>query len=86
MRLNNINSKKLKQDIKILFWFRNRLEVLSFGLKKRVKTDSSTDFEMLERKYNSYKEEYDLLVDKLYSYLKNEDNLQQKTDYLREEG
>ncbi len=86
MRLNNIKSKKLRNDIEILFWFRNRLEVLSFGLKKRVKTDSSTDFEMLERKYNSYKEEYDLLVDKLYSYLKNDNNLQQKTDYLREEG
>jgi len=78
MRLNNIKSKKLRNDIEI--------EVLNFGIRKRVKTDSSTDFEMLERKYNSYKEEYDLLVDKLYSYLKNDNNLQQKTDYLREEG
>jgi hypothetical protein len=86
MRLNNIKSKKLRNDIEILFWFRNRLEVLNFGIRKRVKTDSSTDFDMLERKYNSYKEEYDLLVDKLYSYLKDDKNLQQKTDYLREEG
>jgi hypothetical protein len=86
MRLNNIKSKKLRNDIETLFWFRNRLEVLNFGLRNKVKTDNSLDFEMLERKYNSYKEEYDLLVDKLYSYLKNDNNLQQKTDYLREEG
>ena len=83
---NNIPSKKLRNDIEVIFWFRKRLEVLSFGLKKRVKTDSSTDFEMLKRKYDNYLEEYNLLVDKLYSYLKNDKNLQQKTDYLREEG
>ncbi len=53
MRLNNIKSKKLRNDIEILLWFRNRLEVLNFGLKNKVKTDNSLDFEMLERKYNS---------------------------------
>ncbi len=83
---NNIKSKKLKQDIEIIFWLRDRLNILSFGLKRKVKTDSSLDFKMLERKYNNYLEEYNFLVDKLYSYLKDDKNLQQKTDYLREEG
>ncbi len=83
---NEIESYKLKKDFFYILWLRNRLKKLDFGIKNKVKTDNSLDFEMLKNKHTNYLHEYNLLVDKFYSYLKHGNNLQQKTDYLGEEG
>jgi len=71
--------KNIKKDFEFILWLKGRIEKLRFGINNKVKTDSSTDFEMLARKLKDYEKEYTLLVDDLYSLLKDYD-VSRKTD------
>jgi hypothetical protein len=81
--------KTLKKKLDLVFWLKERIDKLEFGIKNKVKTDSSTDFEMLKRKLLSYKEEYRYQLNELITSFKlsNETkSLSQQDDCLREES
>jgi len=64
--------KNIKKEFTYILWLRERIKSLNFGISRKIKTDSTTDFELLARKLNSYKQEYSSAIDELYSLLKNE--------------
>ncbi len=81
--------KTIRKKLDLVFWLKERIDKLEFGIKNKVKTDSSLDFEMLSRKLSSYKEEYeDQLTELISSFKLNHESksLSQKNDSLREES
>jgi hypothetical protein len=89
VKLKNSNKymiyKNIKADFGYITWLKARMERLRFGIKYQTKTDNSTDFEMLANKLKAYEQEYTLLIDELYSLLKNYD-LSRKTNNIRQSG
>jgi hypothetical protein len=77
--------KNIKNEFNYILWLRERIKTLKFGITRRIKTDSTTDFELLTRKLNSYEQEYNSVTDELYSLLKN-GNLSEQVNNLREES
>jgi hypothetical protein len=77
--------KNIKQEFDYILWLRERINKLNFGITRRVKTDSTNDFELLARKLNTYRQEYEFVLNELYSLLKN-DGLSTETNNLREES
>lgn len=77
--------KNIKKEFDYILWLRERINKLRFGISRKVKTDSTTDFALLGRKLISYQREFKLVLDELYSLLKNDD-LPTKTDYMRQES
>jgi hypothetical protein len=77
--------KNIKKEFDYILWLRERIKVLHFGITRKIKTDSSTDFEMLARKLNSYKQDYSSVVDELYSLLKD-DSLSKQVNNIGEES
>jgi hypothetical protein len=55
--------KNIKREFDYIIWLRERIKTLRFGITRRIKTDSTTDFELLVRKLKSYQELYSLLKD-----------------------
>jgi hypothetical protein len=77
--------KNIKKEFEYILWLRERINKLNFGVSRKVKTDGTKDFALLARKLNSYQREFRLVLDELYSLLKNDD-LPTKTDYMRQES
>jgi len=77
--------KNIKKEFDYILWLRERIKKLSFGVSRKVKTDGTIDFALLSRKLNSYKREFQLVLDELYSLLKSDD-IPTKTDYIRQES
>jgi hypothetical protein len=77
--------KNIKQEFDYIIWLRERINKLNFGITRRVRTDSTEDFELLARKLKTYRQEFTFILDELYSLLK-EDGLSTKADNLREES
>ena len=77
--------KNIKQEFEYILWLRMRIQKISFGISRRVKTDSTTDFPLLTRKLKSYKHEFNLVLGELISLLKNDD-LSAKTDNIGQES
>ena len=77
--------KNIKREFDYIIWLRERIKTLRFGITRRIKTDSTTDFELLVRKLNSYQEEYSSVVEELYSLLKD-GYLSEQVNNLREES
>jgi len=77
--------KNIRQEFDYLLWLRMRIKRLAFGLEKRVKTDGTCDFALLARKFRSYKQEFNLVLGELFSLLKDDD-ISEKTDYIRKES
>ena len=77
--------KNIRKEFEYILWLRERIKTLSFGISRKVKTDSTTDFELLTRKLNSYQQEFNLVVDELSSLLKD-GNLLAKIDNIGQEG
>lgn len=63
--------KNIKKEFDYILWLRERIKKLHFGVSRRVKTDSTEDFELLTRKLKSYQQEYNIVIDELYSLLKD---------------
>ena len=81
--------KAIRKKLDLVFWLKERIDKLEFGIRNKVKTDSSTDFEMLSRKLSSYKEEYeDQLTELISSFKLNYEtkSLSPENDSLREES
>lgn len=77
--------KNIKREFDYIIWLRERIKTLRFGITRRIKTDSTTDFELLIRKLNSYQEEYSSVVEELHSLLKD-GCLSEQVNNLREES
>ncbi|MFA5163229.1 MAG: hypothetical protein WC441_01740 [Patescibacteria group bacterium] len=77
--------KNIKREFDYIIWLRERIKTLRFGITRRIKTDSTTDFELLVRKLNSYQEEYTSVVEELYFLLKD-DHLSEQVNNIREES
>ena len=77
--------KNIKREFDYILWFRERIKTLKFGITRRIKTDSTTDFELLTRKLNSYQEEYGSIIEELYSLLKD-GYVSEEINYIREES
>lgn len=77
--------KNIKNEFNYILWLRERIKTLKFGITRRIKTDSTTDFELLTRKLNSYEQEYNSVIDELYSLLKD-GNLSEQVNNIREES
>ena len=77
--------KNIKKEFEYILWLRERINKLNFGVSRKVKTDGTKDFALLTRKLISYRREFKLVLDELYSLLKNDD-LPTKTDYMRQES
>jgi hypothetical protein len=77
--------KNIKREFDYIIWLRERIKTLRFGITRRIKTDSTTDFELLVRKLKSYQEEYSSVVEELYSLLKD-GYLSEQVNNLREES
>jgi len=60
----------IKEDFNYILWLKTRIEKLRFGIERKIKTDSSTDFEMLANKLKNYEEEYASSIDEMYSLLR----------------
>ena len=63
--------KNIKKEFDYILWLRERIKNLHFGISRKVKTDSTEDFELLTRKLKSYQQEYYLVINELYSLLKD---------------
>src|SRR5680860_1403302 len=77
--------KNLKQEFEYILWLRTRIQKITFGISRRVKTDSTTDFLLLTRKLKSYQEEFRFVTNELNSLLTN-DSLLAKTDNIGQES
>ena len=77
--------KNIKREFDYIVWLRERIKTLRFGITRRIKTDSTTDFELLVRKLKSYQEEYSSVVEELYSLLKD-GYLSEQVNNLRKES
>ena len=77
--------KNIKHEFEYILWLRERIKTLNFGISRKIKTDSTTDFELLTRKLNSYQQEFNLVVDELNSLLKD-GNLLTKIDNIGQES
>lgn len=77
--------KNIKKEFDYILWLRERIKTLRFGITRKIKTDSTTDFELLVRKLNSYQEEYSSVVEELYSLLKD-GYISEQVNNLREES
>ena len=77
--------KNIKKEFDYILWLRERIKILKFGITRRIKTDSTTDFELLVRKLNSYQQEYSSVIDELYSLLKD-GHLSEQINNIREES
>ena len=77
--------KNIKREFDYILWLRERINTLKFGISRRIKTDSTTDFELLVRKLNSYQEEYSSVIEELYSLLKD-GYVSEKINHIREES
>jgi hypothetical protein len=77
--------KNIKKEFDYILWLRERIKTLKFGITRRIKTDSTTDFELLVRKLNSYQQEYSSVIEELYSLLKD-GYLSEQVDNIREES
>jgi hypothetical protein len=77
--------KNIKKEFDYILWLRERIKTLKFGITRRIKTDSTTDFELLTRKLNSYQEEYGSIIEELYSLLKD-GYVSEEINYIREES
>lgn len=77
--------KNIKREFDYILWLRERIKTLKFGITRRIKTDSTTDFELLTRKLNSYQEEYGSIIEELYSLLKD-GYVSEEINYIREES
>jgi len=78
--------KNIKKEFDYILWLRERIKTLKFGITRRIKTDSTTDFELLVRKLNSYQQEYSLVINELYSLLKDGYLLEQINNIGQESG
>ena len=78
--------KNIRKEFEYIIWLRERIKTLNFGISRKVKTDSTTDFELLTRKLNSYKQEYDLVTNELHSLLKDVDLLAKIDNIGQESG
>ncbi|MBN2884723.1 hypothetical protein JXE04_02250 [Patescibacteria group bacterium] len=77
--------KNIKREFDYIIWLRERIKTLRFGITRKIKTDSTTDFELLVRKLKSYQEEYSSVVEELYSLLKD-GYLSEQVNNIREES
>jgi hypothetical protein len=77
--------KNIKQEFEYILWLRTRIQKITFGISRRVKTDSTTDFLLLTRKLKSYQEEFKFVTNELNSLLTN-DSLLTKTDNIGQES
>lgn len=77
--------KNIEKEFGYILWLRERIKKLHFGVSRRVKTDSTEDFELLTRKLKSYQEEFNFVTGELNSLLTNDDLLA-KTDNLGQES
>ena len=78
--------KDIQKEFDYILWLRKRIKVLTFGISRQVKTDSTTDFGLLTHKLNSYKQEFNFVVDELISLLKNGDLPAQIDNIGKESG
>lgn len=78
--------KDIEKEFDYILWLRKRIKTLAFGISRQVKTDSTTDFALLNRKLNSYKQEFNFVVDELISLLKNVDLPAQIDNIGKESG
>ena len=77
--------KNIKREFDYIIWLRERIKTLRFGITRKIKTDSTTDFELLVLKLKSYQEEYSSVVEELYSLL-TDGYLSEQVNNLREES
>ena len=78
--------KDIQKEFDYILWLRKRIKALTFGISRQVKTDSTTDFALLTRKLNSYRQEFNFVVDELISLLKNDDLPTQADNIGKESG
>lgn len=72
--------RNIKNEFNYILWLRDRIKQLNFGVSRKVKTDSTTDFELLTRKLKSYNQEYDFALSEFITLFKRNDDLLEKTD------
>ena len=77
--------KNIEKEFNYIIWLRERIKTLKFGITRRIKTDSTTDFELLTRKLNSYEQEYNSVTDELYSLLRD-GYVSEQVNNIREES
>jgi len=78
--------KNIEKEFGYILWLRERIKKLHFGVSRKVKTDSTEDFELLTRKLKSYQQEYNLVINELYSLLKDASLSEQIDNIGKESG